>query len=186
MKAKKGITLVELMISAGIFVIIASLTFSVTNSGRTSWGISGAQIFLKSQARQAIANISEELMQSTAGRVFLSGNQNIRFNRPVIETNEEIKKVNDNVVWGDGQTENNSINYLLSGTDLVRQILDSALNPVAGTQKIIAKNVSGFVINVLATDKFEFTITFQLNNYLGTTLPQAITYTIVTTITLQG
>ena len=184
---KKGVSMLELMISVGVLAIILSFVFSVTGTGRISWYLSSAQVSLYSQARAAFSRISQELMLSSRSRIFPAADGNsIRFSIPIVNADGDlVLDVNGNIQWGDGETVGNSINYTLIETVLTRQILNAANNPVVGTNSPIARNITDFTVSV-DNLQYNMVLTSTLTDYLGKTFPDPLTYTVNTAISPQN
>jgi Tfp pilus assembly major pilin PilA len=185
---KRGITLVELMISLGILMIISSLMLVVTGSGRISWTVAAAKLYVSSQARQASLVIQQELSLSehTTHAIVASDNKSIRFNIPIViasgtsEGSLDLESTGD-LKWGDGATKGNWIEYFIpSGTtDLVKRVLDDSLVEVSGTRRVIARGVQNFSITTPAgTRQYLVTLDFSIDKYLGGKLPTPIAGTI--------
>ena len=185
--SRKGVSIVELMVSVAILAIILSFVFSITGTGRISWYISSAQVSLYSQARAAFLRMSNELMLSSRSRIFPAADGNsIRFSIPIVdEDGNLVLDANGNIQWGDGDTVGNSINYTLADTKLVRQLLNAANAPVSGTDTTIAKNITDFSVATSGLS-YEITLAAKLTSYLGRAFPDPITYTVSTAITPQN
>ncbi len=177
--------MVELMVSVTVFLIIASLVFSVTGTGRVSWYISSAEIFLYSQARGALSTLSRELMLSNSSRAFVEdAGTTLRFSIPLVDGSGDLMMTpGGDLRWGDGSVEGNSIKYTLSGTDLMRQIVDAGGGTVS--ESAVAHDVTNFDVAFL-DPQYDFTIDFSLNNYMGKQFPGTLTYTVSTSITPQN
>lgn len=183
---KKGVSLIELMISLAILSIILSLVFTVTGTGRMSWYLASAKISLYSQTRGAFSTISQELMLSSRSRIFTAADgKSIRFSIPIIDADDELVLSGGDLQWGDGEIIGNSINYTVDGTNLVRQVLDAGNTIVNGSIRIIARDITSFTVS---TDnlQYEIALTATLTSYLGKTFPKPMIYTVNTAITPQN
>lgn len=178
MSKHKGFTLIEIIVALGIVTIISSLVLSILGTGGVSWSLVSAKVFLRTQARQAVLNISRELMESTRSRTFIgAGGTSIRFSIPLVDETGAVRtSPGGDLLWGDGETEGNFINYTLSNGNLVRQILNASLNPV-GQERIIAQYANAFQVQLL-TSQFEFTLTLSVDRYSGRLFSPPINYSI--------
>ncbi|MCM8832167.1 MAG: type II secretion system GspH family protein, partial [Candidatus Omnitrophica bacterium] len=76
---KKSITLIEILIAMGIFVIVISLFNPITGINRSAWLISQAKMHLYMQAQKAISQISLEFLNSRPTTLYISeDNSNMR------------------------------------------------------------------------------------------------------------
>lgn len=183
---KRGLTLVELMISLGILMTISSLMLVVTGTGRVSWSVAAAKLYLTSQARQASTIIQQELSLSEyATRVVIpSDGKSIRFSIPLVKAggvdDEALDVTNTgDLKWGDGVEghEGYSIEYFIPDgtTDLIRRILNANSPPAEISRRIIAHNVQSFSISSpLNTRQYLIAINFSINRYIGGRLPTPI------------
>ena len=184
---KKGVSMVELMVSVAVLSIILSFVFSITGTGRISWYLSSAQVSLYSQARAAFSRISQELMLSSRSRIFPAADGNsIRFSIPIVDAGGNlVLDGNGNMQWGDADTVGNSINYTLVETNLIRQILNAANAPVQETNSTIARNITDFTVSA-DNLQYSLVLTATLTDYLGRAFPNPIVYTVSTAISPQN
>jgi len=187
---KTGMTLIELTIALGILLIVISLIFSVTGTGRISWATASTQLYLSSQARQASAIISQELILSQyATEVFLTTDQNsnsiLRFNIPLSDGSEVLQRTaTGDLIWGDGTTQGYAIQYYVdSSANLIRRVLEEDLTTEVNS-RIVAHNVSNFtVVNPANSRQYDITVVFSINSYLGTRLPEVMTDSLTFSVT---
>lgn len=69
---KKGFTLVEILVVAGVISIIVGSILVVIVSWQRSWNISKVQMDIQSQARRAMSEITRELSQTSQGKVSIN------------------------------------------------------------------------------------------------------------------
>jgi prepilin-type N-terminal cleavage/methylation domain-containing protein len=189
----KGFTLIELVISSTIFLIIISLVFSITGTGRVSWTIASARMHVHTQARQASSFIREELILSNDTRVFIEdGGTSIRFGIPLVTASGELSlSGGGDLRWGDGTNEAFSIKYvpvvqMINGTpvtNLVRQRLSDTM--VVVEERVIARDLDAAnpPTVVLLSGRYELTYNFILASYMGRNLPTPITHSLTIAIT---
>ena len=181
---KKGLTLVEIVVALGIFSIIISLVFSITGSGRISWTIAAAKLYVSSQERQASTVISQELVLSRYGTKAwpATDGHSIRFSIPLVGDDEELQlSGGGDLLWGDGTTQGNSIEYSVINEKLVRRVLDASLTEIS--IKSLAQNVTNFTVSIPGGGQYDINIVFDMDRYLGTELPSPITANITFAVT---
>jgi len=171
---RRGFTLVELMISLGILMIVSSLMLVVTGSGRVSWSVAAAKLYLTAQERQASTIISQELMLS---RYIPASGASLKFNIPLVDSDTgDLKRTSaGDLKWGDGETEGNYIEYVkeVDANNLLRRILNSSSSEVS--RRVIARDVQSFNVTALPTTRqYQIVINFSIDRYLGGRLPSPI------------
>ncbi|MFC1599247.1 PilW family protein [Candidatus Omnitrophota bacterium] len=184
----KAFTLIELMVSLGIFIMIIALIGTITGRSRISWTESSARIFLHSQARRVSLEFSRELMLSNPSQVFLEDLDNDgKFERVSlsISVSDDNRGLSGGVTeaglrFGHGLASGNKIVYLHKGDDLLRQLLDVEGNTVE--ERAIAQNVSMFSV-VKVDPQYEITLAFRLEEYLGKPLSEPMSFTTVIAVT---
>lgn len=161
---KIGLTLIEVMVATGIFLIIVSMIFSVTGSGRMSWMVAAAKLYLSSQGRQASTIIQQELSLAHWSnteddwKVFLLGSttepdiyDSFYFQIPLAikggtKDGELDTEYDGNLKWGDGTTQGYLIQYRVdSNANLIRRVLREDLTTEVNS-RIVAHNVESFSI----------------------------------------
>jgi len=183
---KRSITLIELMISVAVLSIILSFVFFVTGTGKVSWYISSAKVFLNRQARAAISRISNELLLSNPSRALILAENNLKFSIPLVNSNGDLALTDSgDLRWGDGEIEGNSINYTIKDQDLIRRILNANDVTVAGSEEVVARSLDSFSV-VLDQLQYEITLRFRLSEYLDKAFPDPVTYSVNTAITPQN
>jgi hypothetical protein len=187
---KRGLTIAELMISLGILMIISSLMLVVTGTGRASWSVAAAKLYLSSQERQATSMINQELSLSDFDRVIIpAGGASVRFNIPLALSNGTLDyTAAGDLKWGDGANEGYSIEYFIPSntTNLVKRILNTpsaSFAEIAGSRVVIAHDVSTFNITATSTRQCIVVIHFSVDSYLGTRLPAPMNSDIVFYVT---
>ncbi|MFA5259626.1 MAG: type II secretion system protein [Candidatus Omnitrophota bacterium] len=190
---RQGFTLLELMISLTILMTISSLMLIVTGSGRVSWSVAAAKLYLASQERQASNVIQQELSLSEYGSRFSipADKKSVRFSIPLVKaggTDDEALDITatGDLKWGDGVEghEGYSIEYFIPDdtTDLVRRVLNTSAVEVS--RRIIARNVQSFSIaSPVNTRQYLITINFYIERYLGGRLPTPISNDMIFYIT---
>jgi len=166
----------------------------VTGTGRVSWSVAAAKMYLASQGRQASNVIQQELSLSEYGTRFSipSDGKSVCFSIPLIKEGGVDDEALDitatgDLKWGDGVEghEGYSIEYFIPAetTDLVRRVLNASTAPT-GVSRIIARNVQSFSITSPAgTRQYLITINFSIDRYLGGRLPTPISNNMIFYIT---
>jgi len=162
------------MVSLGILMIVSSLMLVVTGSGRVSWSVAAAKLYLAAQERQASTVISQELMLS---RYIPTSGASIKFNIPLTDpdTGDLLRTQTGDLKWGDGDTEGYSIEYVkaVDANNLLRRVLNASSSEVS--RRIIAHGVQSFNVTALpATRQYQIVINFSIDRYLGSKLPSPI------------
>lgn len=119
---RKGLTLVEMMITTAIFVVISGILFMVYVGGSNSWSVGSTYITLQQQARTAMSAMINELEESSPAVVnsFVcndnrcNGNY-IEFRIPVVDNNYDyqnsIYQPDRTIKWGADDVMNNRIRF---------------------------------------------------------------------------
>ena len=179
MKNEKGFTLVELMIGLIIFPMIFMSTYLVLTSANVIFQSTNAYAQLNMDGMQLIRSMGREIGQSSPAtspsHLNLStggGNTTARFQIPVDWDNDgdaDTGGLTPSVEWGIydqvAQLSSGRLDgwgrYSVTGTQLIRDVLDASLNPVAGLSKVIANNVQTFTVT---QNQETLTITLALQN----------------------
>ena len=160
-----GFTLVELMAALIIFSIVAASVYSLINMSNIIFRSNDASARINEDGMQLLRTISREVEQSSAtNRLVITpigSNSVIRFQTPVDYDNDG-DVVNDGptntVEWGAydevNQTQKGSgqnpfnrwVRYQMTSNQLIRDVLNSSLNPVNGLSRVVANNVQAFTV----------------------------------------
>lgn len=163
----RGFTLVELMFSALIFSIIVLSVYSLLNMSNVIFRTNDAYAQINHNGMQILHSISRELRQAgtDSSRLVIttdaSNNSVVRFQIPVDYDNDgdvTVSSLSNAVEWGSydqaGQTQRGAgqnpldrwAQYSVANNQLIRQVLDSALAPVIGLNRVISNGVQTFTI----------------------------------------
>ncbi|MCG2712617.1 MAG: prepilin-type N-terminal cleavage/methylation domain-containing protein [Candidatus Omnitrophica bacterium] len=143
-KVRTGFTLAEMMVALGIFSIIMGIAYSALRTNDIYNGLIRIQIDLYRQNQRVISSISNELKESNLALkttiqdgAGINGSDIIYFQIPIGLDNGY------NVIWGADGTADYYIRYRLDATGefLLRDILDAAFSPAAGSEQQIAYRV---------------------------------------------
>jgi len=154
---RKGLTLLEMMITTAIFVAISGILFMVYIGGNNSWSVGSTYITLQQQTRTAMTAMINELSQSSAAavdRFRCSGpggtgpemckGQYIEFKVPVADNDHacqnSIYQPDGTLKWGAEGTMGNKIQFAAVTRNfseeydgkLVRLTPKTALDPYCG------------------------------------------------------
>ncbi|MCM8813358.1 MAG: prepilin-type N-terminal cleavage/methylation domain-containing protein [Candidatus Omnitrophica bacterium] len=153
-----GFTLVEVMVAAGIFMLVVGMIFGVLSGGRRAWLTSEAQIDLHQQARQAMQRITDELVESGPGTVSIltvSADEDRLIFRPPLSFSGGV------ITWGD------QIQFSLGG-DTGEQLVRT--NLATGQAEIFHNYITQLHFQQLAADLYEVVLVLQRQSLLGETL----------------
>lgn len=121
---EKGFTLVELMVAAGIMLIVFGIVASTYMISQRLWRSGFTQIAFQSTGRIALDKISKNLRSATGGSIFNNGDR-IRF---VTDPNRTYGNASDDI----------TCEYYISGTNI---IYDPDISS-AGNETTLLRNVS--------------------------------------------
>ena len=182
MKGHKGMTLVEMMVAFGIFLMIASLIVSVTGTGRMSWTSLAARIYLKTQAQRVISSLTNELSQTDRAIQYSSipsedNGRSIRFSIPTINSSGALLlSTSGSIQWGDGTPvgTGNSIRYRFNTTSfqLAREILGPLPSLARIDQQTVASDMTYFNVTYNSTRSvYEVAFRFRADRFAGSQVP---------------
>ncbi len=183
MTRRRGFSLIEVMVSMGILAVIIMLLSSTVGSGRIPWAQTSAQIQLAAVARQASLQINRELMMSTPSRVFLTTDrQSIRFCIPLVDAQGDMRRsTGGDILWGDGDTENNFIRYLMRDNRLVRQSLNAGL--FVQEEQVVGEHLQSFFVDAFSAPHYRLQLVFTMPIEEG--LAGGLAATLNTTISVR-
>lgn len=187
-RKKRGFTIAEILVVLVILSVIMSMALGVYRAGSLSFTTVQIKLSLYSQARLAMMIFTREMMLSSHFRVFPEA-AGVRFSIPVVKANGDLyTTATGDLRWGDGAVSGNSIRYVLSGGNLVRMTLDKDLHLVAGTDRILARNVANFSVGLVpgSNSQYQVSIALSLNNDQVRVMPQALNYALSTIVTPQN
>jgi prepilin-type N-terminal cleavage/methylation domain-containing protein len=143
MSKRRGMTLFEMLVVTIVFGIIAAVVFLAASSSQTSYLSTETAVYVQQQARQALSDMERELRQ--AGGAIATAINQIDF-QANLGYNQAAPCPPNAVCWGalDQLGANQSgwrVRYRLAGTQLVRELLDGAGAPQAGT-RVLANDVT--------------------------------------------
>jgi len=144
-----GMTLIELVVVFSILTVVMSMAFSAFSINETYRDLVFVKIQLYRQNKKAHDAINQELTAAQQARVWITDNATpggpdmIRFQVPLIA----LANASFDVPWG--ATFNGAptaagdfIRYRLLGTNLTREVLNSAQVLVGGTQEVKASGIA--------------------------------------------
>ncbi len=135
---KKGFSLVEVLIVLAIFTVMFGLIFDIFISGQNAFQSGPEQQDIQNKVRQGINAMTRELYTSKTSKITplaASPNDNyIIFQVPIgYDTSGSL-------LWGANGMENYKIKFSVEDQNLVRSILNTALNVVE--QRVLATDVA--------------------------------------------
>lgn len=184
---EKGFTLLELVVSGALLTIIMLSVFSVTVMSQQIFTDNGVYARLTQGGMETLRHVGREVGQSgpntNPDRITIttdgSNNSVLCFQIPVDWDNDGdvvTAAMNPVVEWGAydwvGQTNNGRLGawtcYSVDNAagQLVRDVRDAALAPLAGLSRIVANNVQSFVVTRV-TDRLTMNITLQAADTVG-------------------
>lgn len=151
---KTAFTLMEVLITMGIFTLIAAASYSVLLSSNLSSSISEIQIESNASARIALERIIQELQLSQPNKVWLTSNtlgattssvlgNVVNFQVPVI-TNGDLSFNAGQLKWGSQTTEGEYIAYSVKCSEGKCQLLRSIYTSSNGSnpqEKVVAQDI---------------------------------------------
>ncbi len=187
-KDERGFTLMELTFSVALFSILGLVLFGILNASNQIFYATDIYAHQNDGAMQVLRSIGKELSETSslvspshfAVTGGIDSSDVVTFQVPVDYDNDGdvvTSSMNPAVEWGSydevGQTSDGDlggyIRYQLEnspneaeGNRLVRQVLDSSHNEVAGLEKILATNVDDFQVVQDTSDSNRYTIQLQL------------------------
>lgn len=135
----KGLTLVEVIISAVILGFIALSIYGVLSVGDMTWRTEMGLMRLQQEARLAMDGMTREIRQSKSSYITISGtagNQRIDFK-----------------IYDPDTSSTYSISYYLNGNQIIRE------HP-AGVTKVLARDINSLSFS-LSSDEVSVSITAQ-------------------------
>lgn len=129
--AKRGFTLVEILVSVAIALFVVLGVYAVLNVGNTSWFTDMGMLDLQQEARLAMDGMIREVRQSSSGDVSITnGGEKVEFYIPDVSS---------------------GISYFIQNNELVRE------HP-AGTEKVLAGDLTSLNFS-LASDTVTILLT---------------------------
>lgn len=167
-------TLVEVMFVMAIFSIMFAVAFDVLLSGRRNFDTASIRYDLQTNAALGFNNMMRELKNSASSQIVINGTgDSIAFRVPTgYDTSGDI-------IWGADGTANYQIRYMVTGNQLVRNILDSG-GVVVGTARILANHAeivsftnqtNGLIVNITTSEQNKVT-----KEWLSESLSLTITF----------
>ena len=203
---EKGFTLLELTLAAALLTIVMLSVLSVTIMSQQIFTDNGTYAQLTQGSMQTLRHISREIGQTSPNvtpshlTITTDGNGNsvVCFQIPVDWDNDGdavTAGMNPAVEWGAydwiGQTTNGRLNgwtcYSVNNTQqLVRDVRNSALAPIAGLSSVVTTGVQAFQVTRV-TDNLQMTLTLQATDRVGRRgVPQVTTSTFTSTTILRN
>ncbi len=185
MNNQKGFTLLELMIVAALMPLLFMAMNYILTLSNVVFQTGDVYSRVNQGGLQILRNVNREIGQTspnaTPSHLSITpdgnGNSVVRFQIPVDWDNDGdviTGASNPAVEWGAydqaGQLTNGRlvgwVRYSVTNNQLVREVLDIGLAPVAGTSKIVANNVQAFNA-VQAQNTVTTTLNFRATDVIG-------------------
>ena len=182
MKRHSGFTLVEVLFAIVIIPILFLSIYGVLHSANIVFQTNNVFSRLNQNAMQSLRYISREIGQTSPNvspshlTIVPDGaNSMVTFQIPVDRDNDgDVVDNQDNVEWGAyreaGQVQNGLLGswtrYRVVGTQLRRQVLNGALAPMAGLDRVVANDVQSFTV-VQNLSNLRMTLTLQGTDNVG-------------------
>lgn len=175
------------MIVVFIFLIILGASYSVLSTGKTTWYSGSTQVEVQQEARKGMGKMIKELRESGSGNVNISGGGGtITFQIPVDYDNDGDMDNNGNIEWGaplhladknpncEGLNNNchylnYSVRYLVSGTQLLRRVLNGYPTGTQIREDVLANSLTNvlFTGNTVPPSAIDIQVTAQKNTVQG-------------------
>src|SRR3990167_263448 len=124
---KKGYSLLEVLIVAGLIVVVTALLLNMSNTFNLSWDVQNVKMELGQQARRGIDEMIRDLYEatSTSGQTTVTANS-VNFRVPVVVDDNfpnppDIYDASGNIYWGADGVVGNNISYRVNSGQLVRE-----------------------------------------------------------------
>jgi len=146
-KGKIGFTLVEVIVVMAIFGIMFGVIFEILSSGRNTWNFGFTAQDVEDQARQGLERIVREIYLTNGGKVSVSGALDSRILAFQVPIGFDV---NGNLIWGADGVADQQLRYSRNASSqLLREVLDAASNPISGLEKVLANSVQAlnFTLN---------------------------------------
>ena len=133
-RAARGFTLVELMIVALLFLILAGVVLTMLVTGQTSFVSSDAYILVQQESRRAFDNVVRELRESgtiSCGPPDCSGRLNFQIARAYDPTDPNADPTTG-IVWGSDVTAGDYVHYVMTTVGNTSQLF-RCVSGAAGT-----------------------------------------------------
>ena len=126
---KKGYSLLEVLIVAGLIVVVTALLLNMSNTFNLSWDVQNVKMELDQQARRGIDEMIRDLYEatSTSGQTTVTANS-VNFRVPVVVDDTppdppDIYDVNGDIHWGAEGVVGDNIRYRVNSGQLVREVI---------------------------------------------------------------
>ena len=158
-----GFTLVEMLVTLGIFGILGGVLFISSIVSHRSYVTGDAYVYIQQQARQALDAMHRELHEA-GGTVTAAGNQ-LTF-QTTLGYNLAAPCPANAICWGarDQAGANQSgwsVRYRLNGTQLIRELLNAAGAVQAGS-RVMANDVSQLAFTYVGGTTRTITVQLQV------------------------
>lgn len=169
-----GLSLLELIIVAAIFVVMtASLLISFV-VGRRSHVAGDAYVQVQQEARRAVDAMIKELRETTSDRMFLSGTSTVMFQVPHDNDGDGSVATGGTLEWGAPGVDEGCLQYTFTGTRIERTLLagpfdlpaTSCGDQVAGTTTRVLGNEVNALTFTTATGGLQVSVTTQMTSQL--------------------
>lgn len=157
-----GFSLVELLVTLAIFAVLSGVLYISSIVGHRSYVTGDSYVHIQQQARQAMDTMHRELHE--AGGVIAAAGAQLTF-QAALGYNLAAPCPVDAVCWGarDAAGTNQSgwsVRYRLSGTQLVREILNAAA--VVQSTRVLANDVSQLAFTYVGGTTRTVTVSIQV------------------------
>lgn len=124
---KKGYSLLEVLIVAGLIVVVTVVILNMSNAFNLSWDTQNVRMELDQQARRGIDEMIRDLYQATSDQTTVNANS-INFRLPVVINDNppnppDIYDADGDIHWGASGSTANSITYRINSGQLVRDVV---------------------------------------------------------------
>lgn len=162
----RGFSLVETLVTTLIFAVLAGGIYAALVAGNTSWEVNRIRIELQQDLRIAMDRLKEDLTQASTISITDVPANNTWYSSITFRIPESVD-TSGNIQWPD-----ETIQYLLSGTDsneLTRQVEEDL---VVTEERLIAQNIESLQIRRLTStpEIVEITLQAQKDAQTGDTI----------------
>jgi len=178
---KEGYTLIEVMISLLVFSIVVSGIFLVMIVGRSSWYSGDARIELQQELRKVIAQISNDLKQSSVSKLYLDStmsqsfpNDGVAHHAIAFKVDQGVNNSTGIIIWS-----STPISYNLTGNQILRS---DGVNPAT----VVANKITDFNLTRQSAPSLSNLIFVSISSAKTTQLGQPTNASIDTAVAVRN